>query len=294
MEAPGAGARKRSIQSPGRLARWVVVAGLGLAPLLSAQPPVATVGYHIGAKDLLEIRVFEVPELNTERRVADDGTINLPLIGDVPVRDLTEGELAERLKALLESKYVQRASVTVQVREFRSKPIVVLGAVRQPGNLAFSGRWSLMEAILACGGLTEQRGPKLFVLRRSENGLTDQISIEVDDLLVKVDPDVNIPIFSNDVINVPVAETRTVYCLGEVARPGPVNFKSTERLTLLTAIAQVGGLTDRASRNVRIKRLGDADRWVEMEVDYKDILAGKRPDVELLAGDVIMVKESFF
>ena len=152
---------------------------LGAALLLTV-PTVAraqsSTGYRIGPKDLIEIKVFEVPELNIERRVSEEGTINLPLIGDVPVKGLTDVELAARLKALLESKYVQRASVSVQVREFRSAPISVIGAVKQPGNLAFSGRWTLLEALSAAGGLTEDHGDKIYVLRRAENGLSDQIS----------------------------------------------------------------------------------------------------------------------
>jgi protein involved in polysaccharide export with SLBB domain len=120
--------------------------------------------------------------------------------------------------------------------------------------------------------------------------------IDAHDLLVRADPKVNIPIFDNDLINVPAAVEVTVYCLGEIATPGPVNFRSTERMTLLAAIARAGGLTDRAASRILIKRAatqGDATGQ-ELVVDYKRILAGKDPDVELAQGDVIVVKESFF
>jgi len=251
-------------------------------------------GYRIGPKDLVEIKVFEVPEMNLERRVSDEGTINLPLIGDVPVMGLTNGELADRLKALLESRYVQRASVSVFIKEFRSRPITVMGAVRNPGNLAFSGRWTLLEAISAAGGLAENRGDMIYVLRRAENGLSDQIAIRVDDLIVNADPDANIPIFSNDIINIPPRVEVTVFCLGEVRNPGAVSFQSTQRITLLSAIARAGGLTDRASRKLTIKRRDRSGKDVELEADYRRILAGKEPDPELQAGDIIVVKESFF
>lgn len=251
-------------------------------------------GYRIGPKDLLDIKVFEVPELNIERRVSDEGTINLPLIGDVPVAGLSDGELADRLKALLESRYVQRASVSVFIKEFRSRPITVMGAVRNPGNLAFSGRWTLLEAISAAGGLTDNRGDTIFVLRRADNGLSDQIAIRVDDLIVNGDPDANIPIFSNDIINIPARVEVTVYCLGQVRSPGAVSFQSTQRITVLSAIARAGGLTDRASKKLTIKRRDRSGKDVELEADYRRILAGKEPDLELQAGDIIVVKESFF
>lgn len=251
-------------------------------------------GYRIGPKDLLRIQVFEVPELNVERRVTENGMLSLPLIGDVAVSGLTEEELAGRLKELLQAKYVQRASTEVEVREFRSRPISVIGAVEQPGNLAFSGRWTLLEAIAAAGGLAENHGNVIYVLRRADNGLSDQVAIDVNDLLVRADPRVNVPIFANDLINVPATIEVTVYCLGEVANPGAVSFKSTERITLLATIARAGGLTDRAASRILIKRAERSSGPQETSVEYKRILAGKDPDVELRQGDVIVIKESLF
>ena len=277
---------------PGAILVALVFAVLLAAPS-HAQTPVSA-GYRIGPKDLIEIKVFEVPELNIERRVSEEGTINLPLIGDVPVQGLTDVELADRLKALLEAKYVQRASVAVQIREFRSKPISVLGAVKQPGNLALSGRWTLLEALSAAGGLNDDHGDKIYVLRRAENGLSDQISIGVDDLMVRADPNANVPIFANDIINVVAKVEVTVFCLGQVAHPGAVTFQSNERITLLTAIARAGGLTDRASRTIQIKRRDRDGRDVEMEVSYRRIVSGKDTDLTLQSGDVVIVKESFF
>jgi len=183
--------------------------------------------------------------------------------------------------------------VSIQVREFRSKPIAVLGAVRQPGDLAFSGRWTLLEAISAAGGLADAHGDTIHVLRRADNGLTDQISIAVDDLILRADPDANIPIFANDVINVMPRVEVTVFCVGEVKQPGAQSFQSTDRITLLTAIARAGGLTDRASKKIQVKRRARDGKEFEFEVDYRRILSGKDADVPLEGGDVLVVKESF-
>ena len=258
------------------LAAWVVLF-VGLPMLLAAVSASAqgevSAGYRIGPKDLIEIKVFEVPELNIERRVSEEGTVNLPLIGDIPVQGLTDAELADRLKAMLESRYVQRASVAVQIKEFR---------------------WTLLEALSAAGGLSDEHADKIYVLRRADNGLSDQIAVNVDDLMVRGDSDANIPIFANDLINVPARVTVTVFCLGEVAKPGAVEFQSTERITLLTAIARAGGLTDRASRTIQVKRRDRSGQDVASEVNYKRIVAGKDPDFELRSGDVVIVKESFF
>ncbi|MGC8917635.1 MAG: polysaccharide biosynthesis/export family protein [Thermoanaerobaculum sp.] len=289
-------------RSRGFRVSWVLSLALAFpwagASAAWAQAPATFSGagsYRIGPRDLVDVKVFEVPELNVSLRVADDGTINLPLVGPVVAQGLTETELAERLRAILEAKYVQRASVVVQVREFRARPISVIGAVRQPGNLAFSGRWRLLDAITAAGGLAENHGGQIFILRRAENGLTDQVSISVDDLMVKADPDVNIPIFADDLINIPAAAEVTVYCLGEVRQPGAVVFKSTEPITVLTALARAGGLTDRASKRIVVRRSArEGGGSSEIELDYKKLLAGKEKDVPLKPGDILVVKEAFF
>ena len=251
-------------------------------------------GYRIGPRDLLAVRVDEDTKLNGERRVGEDGTLNLPLLGDVPVSGKTTAEVSAVLKKLLEEKYMQRASVDVQVVEFRSRPIAVIGAVKQPGNLGFSGRWTLLEALTAAGGLAENHGNVVHVLRRADNGLTDQVTINLDDLMLRGDPKVNLPIVSNDLINVPGTVELTIYCLGQVGRPGALEFKSNERISVLSAIAHAGGLTDRASSKILIKRAAGTSGAREITVNYKKIVAGKEPDIELRQGDVLIVEESFF
>lgn len=250
--------------------------------------------YRLGPKDLVRVRVFEIPELDVERRVGENGNLTLPLIGDVAASGLTQVELTSRLEALLVACCVNRASVEIEVREFRSRPITIIGAVAQPGPLAFSGRWTLLEALAAAGGLGSGHGDAIYVLRRSENGLTDQVTISVADLLVKADPRVNIPIFANDLINVPTTVTVRIYCLGEVAHPGAVEFTSNEQITLLSTIARAGGLSDRASSKILIKRKSGTDSTEEIKVDYRRIVTGRDPDPVLVEGDILIIKEAFF
>jgi polysaccharide export outer membrane protein len=269
---------------------WLPLLLLGAAGF----QPLRAQAYRIGPRDLVEIRVFEMPELNTQLRVSEDGTINLQPIGELAVAGKTEAEMALNLKSLLELKYANHATVDVKVQEFRSRPISVIGAVKTPGNLAFSGRWTLLEALTAAGGVAENHGKVLYVLRRADNGLSDQITINLDDLLERADPRANVPLLANDLINLPTAVEVTIYCLGELVHPGAISFKSTDRITLVAAIARAGGLTDRASKTIHIKRAEAAAGTPELEADFKRILAGKDRDVELHPGDVVVVKESFF
>ncbi len=199
-----------------RIGAILLLMTLALAMPATAEPQDedAAVGYRIGPKDLLEIKVFEVPDLNIELRVEENGAIRLPLLGDVDVEGMTPNQVADRVRTKLEARYVQQASVTVEVREYRSRPISVIGAVRQPGPLALSGRWTLLEAIAAAGGLTDDHGNMIYVLRRAESGLTDQLPIDLNQLPVYADPDLHPPDYAGDRSNVPATGGATGFGRG--------------------------------------------------------------------------------
>jgi polysaccharide export outer membrane protein len=111
------------------LATLTLLLGAGLA---IAQEPAGD--YRVGPKDLLAITVLELPELNVERRVSDSGSLELPLVGTVPVGGLTAVEVKSRLESMLTSKYVNRANVSVVVKEFANKPVSVLGRCSSPAH----------------------------------------------------------------------------------------------------------------------------------------------------------------
>jgi polysaccharide export outer membrane protein len=250
--------------------------------------------YRVGPKDLLEIKVMEIPELNVERRVSDGGTIALPMVGDFAVSGLTATEIRNQLESLLKGKYVNRADVSVVIKEFANKPISILGAVQHPGALNISGRWFLLQAISAAGGLTEAAGRKVYILRKKEDGPPDILEVRTDDLLRGASGTWNIPIYPGDVVNIPARSMVRIFCIGEVKTPGTVELSTDDRITLLSVLAKAGGLTDRASKTIRVKRRDASGRDVEMVYDYKRILAGKDPDPVLNGNDVVVVKESFF
>jgi len=264
------------------------------AQIPAAPPQEATGDYVVGPRDLLEIKVLELPELNVDRRVSDGGQIDLPLLGGVPVSGMTASEIRAKLETALTAKYVNRANVSVVVREFANKPVSVLGAVMHPGSLAISGRWTLMTAITAAGGLSDKAGHRILVLRRADNGLSDTLEIKTDDLFQNATPLWNIPIQPADVINVIPRTSITVFCLGEVKTAGALTFDSDDRLTLLSVISKAGGLTDRASKTIRVKRQGPDGKDTEKVVDFKKIVSGEIPDLPIEPNDVIVVKESFF
>ena len=276
--------------------RNVFLSTLAAAALpLLAQAPAPSGEYKLGPRDLVDVRVLEVPDMNGERRVNDSGRLDLPLVGEVEVAGLTASQARDKLVQLLTAKYVNRASVSFVVKEYSSAPVSVLGAVAKPGSLQISGRWDLQQAILAAGGLTANAGRKIYVLRHSENGMSDRLEVDTADLFQRATPLWNVPIYPSDVVNIPVKTTIKILCLGELKTPGAFEFDPEERVTLLSVIAKAGGLTDRAARSsIRIKRHTPAGEDVEMKADYKRIVKGKDKDPVLQADDVVVVKESLF
>lgn len=271
------------------------VLALGLwTGAVSGTPDPRPGDYPMGPKDLLEVRVLEIPELNVERRVSDAGTIELPLLGEFSVSGLTAGEARTRLENLLTSKYVHHATVSMTIREYANKPVSILGAVKTAGALQVSGQWTLIQAISAAGGLTESAGKKIFVLRGGNGGKAETIEINRDELFKGSSDRWNIPLFPGDVVNVPARAALTIYCVGEFKQAGAVQFDTDDRLTLLAAVARAGGLTDRASSTIRIRRKGPNGKDVDTVVNFKRILSGKDPDPQLSKDDVIIVRESFF
>src|SRR5450631_1085721 len=109
--------------------RHVLVLCLFAAFAVRAEEVANNVEYRLGPRDLLEIKVLEVPELNIERRVSDRGTVALPLLGDFPVEGLTAAEVRGKLESLLKEKYVNRADVSIVIKDFANKPVSILGAV---------------------------------------------------------------------------------------------------------------------------------------------------------------------
>lgn len=259
-----------------------------------AGAPADAGGLRLGPKDLVRIKVAEVPELNVDSRISDSGRISLPLIGEVAAAGITDFELAARLERLLEERGLNQATVAVEILEYRSRPVTFLGAVARPGSVALAGRWTLLDALAAAGGLAGEHGGEIVILRRADNGLTDQLTIRTDDLLVRGRPEANVPVQANDLIQVRPRSQVSIYCLGEVRSPGAVSFQSTERITLLGVIARAGGLTDGASKKIRVRRRTGDVLGEEIVVDYGKVLAGKAPDLELAEGDMVVVKESLF
>jgi polysaccharide export outer membrane protein len=248
--------------------------------------------YRIGAKDLLEINVFGVNELNTKVRVSEDETITLPLLGKIDIKGMTRFELEKKLTELLEQKYLKNAQVTIFIKEYESKKVAIIGAIKNPGSYELIGRKTLLEMISVAGGLTDKASDKIIIIRNYEDGNNNSLEIDYEDLMIKGDARLNIPLQPGDVVNVSMERYLDIYVFGQVKNPGHLKVKKNDAITLLKVIAQAGGFAERARKtSVLVKRRVNG-KETEKKINVKKILSGSIPDYVLENNDIVHVPES--
>jgi polysaccharide export outer membrane protein len=252
--------------------------------------------YRIGSKDLLEIKVVELPELNLAVRVSEDGSITLPLIGRVELGGMTKDAAERKIAALLAEKYVNNPQVSVFIKEYQSNRVALIGAVKTPGMYEMIGSMNLLELISKAGGFTDNTGNDLYVTREGKDGIQVKLTINLDDLNINGNQNLNIPLQPRDIVTVPVDKIIQVYVWGEVKNPGALSVKLSKKITLMQAIAQAGGTTATAKKSaVVIKRQDEkTGKDIQINVNLNDIIKGKAPDPRLKEGDVVYVPESFW
>jgi polysaccharide biosynthesis/export protein len=250
--------------------------------------------YIIGPEDLLEIRVFELPDLSNTVRVLSNGKINFPPLGDIDVNGLTKSQAEKKLSELLQKNFINNAHVIVFIKEFKSQKVDIIGAVRNPGKYSLLGPKTVLEMLSEAGGLSENSGDKLIIFRRHSTETT-KIEINIKQLLENGKANLNVILKPGDVVNIPPVGTLSIYVYGEVNQPGGIDLKNDGNATILKAIAKAGGPTDRANmRKVLIKRMGANGKELTVKANVKDIINGKIKDILVQEGDVIIVPESFF
>ena len=250
--------------------------------------------YLIGPDDVLEIRVFELDELNRTARVEADGMIILPLVGPVRVGGLTAPKAGSAVAARLRGDFIDDPQVTIRITEYQSRRVSFLGAVARPGTYPLVGQRGLLELLASAEGLSPAAGSSLYVFRKLPDGRSARLSVPLHELLVLGNPVWNIALEPGDVVSVPPEDAISVSVVGAVGSPGVYKLPVGNGATLLRAIALAGGLQPRASKNIQVKRPSSGGEETVIKVDLGDIMSGKRADFILEEGDVVIVNQSFF
>src|SRR4029077_8542247 len=205
---------------------------------------VMAVPVKIASSDLLEVTVFDVPEMTQQVRVGADGKAQLALIGDTALAGLTAQEASASIaRELRERNFLLRPQVNVLVKEFVSQSVSVNGEVQHPGVYQVLGPRTLLDVVSMAGGLTNVADTRITVKHRGGTEQNITVKLTTDDAHASLANDVQI--YPGDLVLVPRAGI--VYVLGDVNRPGGFVMQDSGKITLLQALAQAGGTSRTAS-----------------------------------------------
>lgn len=242
---------------------------------------------RLGAGDLIEVSIYNVPEFTTKARIAANGDIYLPLVDYVHVADLTAEEAQELIeKRLAAGGYFNNPHVTVLADAYASENVNVLGAVAKPGSYSVIGQQRLLDLISAAGGLNDRAGSNAVITHSGHPDQPETVTLNGD---LTANSKTNIKIFPGDTIIIRKADI--VYVVGDVQRPAGLMMNSGD-ITVLQAIAMAGGATRTSKLNgAKILRKGP-NGIVETPVKLQQILEAKAADIPMQADDILFVPSS--
>jgi polysaccharide biosynthesis/export protein len=285
---------------------------------------------RIGPDDLLDITVFEAPELNRTARVSASGEISLQLMGVVHAGGLTPRELESVLQGLLRRTYMKDPHVGVFIQELQSHPVSVVGAVKMPGVFQIRGTKTVIEVLSMAEGLAEDAGDTVLIMHSAgyaESGSADvpdstpagiatvsapheelarndssqltasEQNVEIEEINLKklldsADSALNVAVHPGDIVKVPRAGI--VYVVGEVKKPGGFVLQNNENISVLQALALAEGPTHTSAiSQARLIRTDPATgRRTEIPMNLAKIFSGKKPDTFLQPKDIVFVPNS--
>ncbi len=251
--------------------------------------------YQVGVGDVLAVTVFDNADLSRVAPIQTNGTIALPLLGDVPVSGMTVSGVQERLTILLERDYLVNPHVEVRVREYNSQFVFLVGEINRTGRQSLRGHTRLIDLLIDAGGFTASASGEVVITR--VNGSFDdgskalQMRLARGTLTSEDQVKLEVPLKNGDIIT--ASPKRYVTVEGEVEKTG--RFALEEGLTVSGAISMAGGLTKFGGNKVKVRRANPETGEPEIiEVNLKDIRNGKERDLPLQPNDVITVSRKMF
>lgn len=253
--------------------------------------------YRIGPSDVLDITVWQSPDLNRTVTVRFDGRITLPLSGELVAAGLTPLELAAEIGERLR-EFIRSPQVSVTVKEFQSRQVLVLGKIGRPGIYPLRGPMKVLELLTAAGiDLAAVDLKNIGIIRAT--GETFKIDLEA--LLYRQDVGQNIELRAGDNVFVPekvvqsekngpggIVVAKEIMVLGEVNKPGAFSFPADRTVTVKEVLLQAGGASAMASlSNAKVIRLDKIQEPTDLN---KLIFNGDMAqDLQLYSGDVLYV-----
>lgn len=238
--------------------------------------------YPLGPGDILRIQVFQNPELTTETRVSESGSITFPLIGNIEVGNLSISSAETKIAgALANGGFVRQPQVNIVVLQIRGNQVSVLGQVNRPGRFPLE-TLSRVSDMLAVAGGTTPGGDDFAIVAGVRNGKSFRKVVDIPAIYLDEKSEDNIYLAGGDTIYVHRAPVFYIY--GEAQRPGA--YRIERHMTVMQALAQGGGPTSRGSEwRLRLHRKNSAGKVEKLSPEMTDVV---QPD------DIIYVRESIF
>jgi polysaccharide biosynthesis/export protein len=276
-------------------------------------------GYLLGAGDVIQVDIFDVPEYSGAYTIQADGNLNLPLVGLINVQGLTLPQASSALSQAL-APIVRRPIVTINLTTPRATKVSITGAITRPGVYTLEAFTSLTTALQQAGGVTPSADLNQIQVRRPESrfdGGEQVVALNLQDLLQQGNLDQDLILRDGDQVFIPTAQQldlndsqvlsnatfapdRTqplrIAVVGEVNRPGP--YTLTDKGTTGTAprvtnaIQEAGGITQQANvREIQVRRLNPNGAALTIAVNFWELLQGGdlNQDLPLQDGDTIVI-----
>jgi polysaccharide export outer membrane protein len=258
--------------------------------------------YILGPDDQVTLFVTDLDEISGKpTRIDIRGDLNIALAGRIHAAGLTSNQLEVEIEHRLK-KQLNDPHVVVNVTEFRSQPVSILGAVATPGVHQLEGRKTLFEMLSLSGGLRTDSGSTVKITRDlrwgkiplpgahdDSTGHYSVASVSVKDIMDGKSPAENIVIKPQDTITIPKADL--IYVIGSVRKPGGYVLGQDESMSALQILSLAEGLDkSAASSKARVMRTvpGKANR-TEIPINLSKLMAGKVPDLQLKSDDILFV-----
>lgn len=248
----------------------------------------------VGPGDLLYISVANWTDVTRSYRITQDGSITLPLVKHtVNVAGLNASDIEKTIASTLtREKVLVDPIVTVNVVEYRSKTVDVVGAVRHPLTFQAIGQIRLLDAIARAEGVSPEAGTEVLVYKAKENGSSGELQhISLKHLMDGSDPSLNLVLHGGEQIRIPQAEK--LYIVGNVKTPGAYPITEAEGMTVLKALALCQGMLPYSRTTAIIFRpKKDSPQREEITVSVKEIVKHHSPDVALNANDILYIPDN--
>jgi polysaccharide biosynthesis/export protein len=254
------------------------------APAAPPAPPPALSVASIGPGDQVRIEVFGNEDLSATVNVAENGSIQVPLVGLMNVGGQAPAEAARRIElALKEGLYLTNPQVTLSVVQVFVQRVTVQGEVAAPGRFPIESDTTIFDLMALAGGVTAKGSDVAYVYRLDEAGVEQRIPVDLSRRPgAQSGAAAKFRLKGGDSIDVPKA---TVFITGEVKNPG--EFRLESGMLLYEAIARAGGVTPQGSMSrIEVQRRGPDNKVFEVKKVNKNLL--------IQSGDVIKVKERLF